>query len=67
MKSGIVGQGYKAIAVEHDVTSATSAFELVAKAEADLGAIDILVNNAGVSGNSPFLEMTEEVGPCRQH
>ncbi|BBA43863.1 glucose 1-dehydrogenase [Burkholderia contaminans] len=60
VKSGIVGQGYKAIAVEHDVTSATSAFELVAKAEADLGAIDILVNNAGVSGNSPFLEMTEE-------
>ena len=60
VQSAIIAQGHKAIAVQHDVTSAPSAAALLAKAEADLGPIHILVNNAGVSGNSPFLQMTEE-------
>lgn len=60
VQSAVVDQGPKAIAVQHDVTSGASAAALVARAEAELGPIDILVNNAGVSGNSPFLEMTEE-------
>jgi meso-butanediol dehydrogenase/(S,S)-butanediol dehydrogenase/diacetyl reductase len=60
VRSEIIAQGHKAIAVQHDVTSAAAASAVVARAEADLGPIDILVNNAGVSGNSPFLEMTEE-------
>jgi len=59
VQAAIIAQGRKAIAIEHDVTSAASAAALVAKAEADLGPIDILVNNAGVSGNAPFLELTE--------
>jgi meso-butanediol dehydrogenase / (S,S)-butanediol dehydrogenase / diacetyl reductase len=60
VQSAVVAQGHKAIAVKHDVTSGAAAAALVARAEAELGPIDILVNNAGVSGNSPFLEMTEE-------
>jgi meso-butanediol dehydrogenase / (S,S)-butanediol dehydrogenase / diacetyl reductase len=59
VQAAIIAQGRKAIAVQHDVTSAASAAALVAKTEADLGPIEILVNNAGVSGNSPFLQMTE--------
>jgi len=60
LRSALVAQGHKAIAVQHDVTDAAAAAALVFKAEEELGPIDILVNNAGVSGNSPFLEMTEE-------
>lgn len=60
LQAALVSQGHKAIAVEHDVKIAAHAAAMVTRAEAELGPIDILINNAGVSGNSPFLEMTEE-------
>lgn len=55
----INADGGKAGAFEHDVTSWSSAEEMVAAVERDLGEIGILVNNAGVSRRVPFLEMDE--------
>lgn len=61
----ISGAGGRAVAVQGDVTSLDSVYQMVRKARANVGAIDILVNNAGNAGESamvpcPFREMLVE-------
>jgi 2-hydroxycyclohexanecarboxyl-CoA dehydrogenase len=56
----IAKEGNKAIAVKADVSSMESVAEATARTRKELGAITILVNNAGISGNVPFLEVTEQ-------
>jgi meso-butanediol dehydrogenase / (S,S)-butanediol dehydrogenase / diacetyl reductase len=55
----IEGEGGRATAVQHDVTSWDSCQTMVATVEDRLGPVDILVNNAGVSNIVPLLEMDE--------
>ena len=52
---GIDARGYIC-----DVTDEDAVGELVAKIEAEVGAIDILVNNAGIIKRIPMLEMSAE-------
>jgi 2-hydroxycyclohexanecarboxyl-CoA dehydrogenase len=56
----IAKEGNKAIAVKVDVSSKESVAAATARTRKELGPITILVNNAGISGNVPFLEVTEE-------
>ena len=56
---GFRKEGLRVAAFHHDVTSWSSAFDLVRSVEDELGPVDILVNNAGVSRRVPFIEMTE--------
>jgi len=56
----IAKEGGKAIAVQVDVSSKESVGTATARTRTELGPITILVNNAGISGNVPFLEVTEE-------
>jgi 2-hydroxycyclohexanecarboxyl-CoA dehydrogenase len=56
----IAKEGNKAIAVKVDVSSKESVVAAAARTRKDLGPITILVNNAGISGNVPFLEVSEE-------
>jgi NAD(P)-dependent dehydrogenase (short-subunit alcohol dehydrogenase family) len=46
--------GGRAIAVELDVTDASSVREAVARTEGEFGPIDWLVNNAGIAVSAPF-------------
>jgi NAD(P)-dependent dehydrogenase (short-subunit alcohol dehydrogenase family) len=55
----LTAQGGQALAVQLDVTNATSVREALTTAQRSFGAIDILVNNSGVSANAPVLEQTE--------
>jgi NADP-dependent 3-hydroxy acid dehydrogenase YdfG len=49
------------IALELDVTDATSAVNFIEAAVSELGGVDILFNNAGLAlGRSPFWESTED-------
>jgi NAD(P)-dependent dehydrogenase (short-subunit alcohol dehydrogenase family) len=52
--------GVRAIALESDVSNATSCMEVVAECEAVLGRIDILVNNAGLSTAQKFTAIDDE-------
>jgi len=54
-KEGIKAYGYVA-----DVTDEKQMNDLVAKVEAEVGAIDILVNNAGIIKRIPMHEMTAD-------
>ncbi len=47
--AAIVKLGRKAVAVQADVSMSAAVAAMVARVEAELGAIDILVNNAGVA------------------
>lgn len=49
--------GFDFFAVEGDVSDYESCREMVAKAEAEVGAIDILVNNAGITRDKFFPKM----------
>ena len=55
----VVDGGGEAIALVHDVTSASSCAEVVAQATSSLGPIDVLVNNAGVSQRIAFAQIDE--------
>ena len=48
-REAIVKLGRKAVAVQADVSDGAAVAAMVARVEAELGAIDILVNNAGVA------------------
>lgn len=50
--------GARALAVQCDVTRATSVDEAFATAESEFGTIDILVNNAGMARFKPFAALT---------
>jgi meso-butanediol dehydrogenase/(S,S)-butanediol dehydrogenase/diacetyl reductase len=52
--------GGTAIGLAHDVTSADSCREVVAKAREAHGPIDVLVNNAGISQRIAFAELGED-------
>lgn len=56
----IVAEGFKAIAVECDITSRASVDAAVAHIRATLGGIDILVNNAGWDVFLPFTKTVPE-------
>jgi meso-butanediol dehydrogenase / (S,S)-butanediol dehydrogenase / diacetyl reductase len=55
----IVDAGGEAVALAHDVTSASSCADVVAHARRTFGPIDVLVNNAGVSERIPFAQIDE--------
>jgi meso-butanediol dehydrogenase/(S,S)-butanediol dehydrogenase/diacetyl reductase len=55
----LVDVGGRAIAVTHDVTSATSCTDVVAKVRATFGGVDVLVNNAGISERRRFADIDE--------
>lgn len=52
--------GYDFAAYLCDVTDATACREMVAKIEADIGAVDILVNNAGMTKDGTFRRMEQD-------
>jgi meso-butanediol dehydrogenase/(S,S)-butanediol dehydrogenase/diacetyl reductase len=52
--------GGEAIALRHDVTSADSCAEVVAKAREAFGPVDVLVNNAGISQRIAFAELSAD-------
>ncbi len=56
----VAALGVRAIAVPTDVSKAADREALVARAEAELGAIDILINNAGVEQIIAFDDETPE-------
>jgi NAD(P)-dependent dehydrogenase (short-subunit alcohol dehydrogenase family) len=56
----IVEAGGEAIGLAHDVTSANSCQEVVARAREAHGPIDVLVNNAGISQRIAFTELEED-------
>jgi glucose 1-dehydrogenase len=55
----IEAAGGVAVPLQLDVTDAQQLLDVVAKAEAALGAVDILVNNAGIEVHAPFWEVSE--------
>jgi NAD(P)-dependent dehydrogenase (short-subunit alcohol dehydrogenase family) len=55
----ILADGGEAIALAHDVTSASSCAEVVSQASTRLGPIDVLVNNAGISQRISFAQIDE--------
>jgi len=56
----LVGKGFKAIAVEADVSKAEDVERMVAAVKQAFGGIDILVNNAGIYPNIPVMGMQEK-------
>ena len=53
--------GQPALAIETDVSQASSVAEMVSKTLAEFSQIDILVNNAGIGGHAlPIAEVSEE-------
>jgi NAD(P)-dependent dehydrogenase (short-subunit alcohol dehydrogenase family) len=55
----IVERGGKAIGIGHDVASASSCAEVVARTKEAFGDVHVLVNNAGISQRIPFREIDE--------
>jgi 3-oxoacyl-[acyl-carrier protein] reductase len=55
----IVARGLRAITVQADVSIAADVTRMVAKVEAQLGAVDILVNNAAIAHPRQLQEISE--------
>src|SRR4029434_10092665 len=55
------GGGGVAIALELDVTDSRSVDAVVARTEAELGAVDVLVNNAGIAESAAFARTEPEM------
>jgi len=58
---GIESAGGTAIALQADISDATSAAELVRQTEDRLGAIGVLVNNAGVNARRPLEQLDAQL------
>lgn len=58
--SAIRGEGGEAVAVEVDVTDASSCAEMARSVISQLGRIDALINNAGISERVAFVDMQEQ-------
>ncbi|SJZ47795.1 3-oxoacyl-[acyl-carrier-protein] reductase [Pilibacter termitis] len=56
----LTSYGVKAIGVSGDISDFTSAGEMIAQAESELGAIDVLINNAGITNDKLLLRMSQE-------
>jgi 3-oxoacyl-[acyl-carrier protein] reductase len=56
----VVGAGGKALAVEVDVSDASSVERLVQTAVAELGGLDIVVANAGIARRVPSAELSDD-------
>lgn len=53
-------EGYEFDMYEADISDFASCGAMIAKIEAEIGAIDILVNNAGITKDKPFHKMSYE-------
>lgn len=53
-------EGYKAEAIQADVSDRVMVERMVEQVVSWFGRIDILVNNAGVARDAPFLDLTDE-------
>ncbi len=58
--SELKAMGRRALAIEADATSTSSAAEVVEKVVAEFKRLDILVNNAGITKDNLLLRMSEE-------
>ena len=56
--AALVGRGYRACAVDCDVSNDESVRRMVDTAVAEIGGVDLLVNNAGVYPKTPLAETT---------
>ncbi len=56
----LIEKGWKAKAVQIDVSNEEDVQRMVEISVAEYGSVDILVNNAGIYPNNPLSEMTEE-------
>ena len=56
----IIGEGGEAVAVKGDVSSNSTAEELIKQALDNFGKVDILINNAGITRDNLLIRMKEE-------
>ncbi len=56
----VAANGGEAIGLRHDVTSADSCADIVARTREAFGRVDALVNNAGISQRIAFIELDEQ-------
>jgi len=56
----IIGEGGEAVAIKGDVSSNSTAEELIKQALDNFGKVDILINNAGITRDNLLIRMKEE-------